>query len=125
MAYQDEATEAAEMDINNPARRGLNKLVRVDMADPARMSVGDRSRVIIGDAARMNMNDPARLSVGNATRLSVGNAPRVVINDPARMMHYPQMTCAMERREDRVVRDRLDVVDGDDDNVRSGTSIDV
>lgn len=117
MAYQDEATEAAEMDINNPARRGLNKLVRVDMADPARMSVGDRSRVIIGDAARMNMNDPARLSVGNA--------PRVVINDPARMMHYPQMTYAMERREDRVVRDRLDVVDGDDDNVRSGTSIDV
>ena len=89
------------MDINNPARRGLNKLVRVDMADPA------------------------RLSVGNATRLSVGNAPRMVINDPARMMHYPQMTCAMERREDRVVRDRLDVVDGDDDNVRSGTSIDV
>ena len=113
------------MDINNPARRGLNKLVRVDMADPARMSVGDRSRVIIGDAARMNMNDPARLSVGNATRLSVGNAPRVVINDPARMMNYPQMTYAMERREDRVVRDRLDVVDGDDDNVRSGTSIDV
>lgn len=113
------------MDINNPARRGLNKLVRVDMADPARMSVGDRSRVIIGDAARMNINDPARLSVGNATRLSVGNAPRVVINDPARMMNYPQMTYAMERREDRVVRDRLDVVDGDDDNVRSGTSVDV
>lgn len=113
------------MDINNPARRGLSKLVRVDMADPARMSVGDRSRVIIGDAARMNMNDPARLSVGNATRLSVGNATRVVINDPARMMNYPQMTYAMERREDRVVRDRLDVVDGDDDNVRSGTSIDV
>lgn len=89
------------MDINNPARRGLNKLVRVDMADPARMSVGDRSRVIIG----------------NATRMGVG--------DPARMMHYPQMTYAMERREDRVVRDRLDVVDGDDDNVDSGTSIDV
>ena len=89
------------MDINNPARRGLNKLVRVDMADPARMSVGD----------------PARLSVGNA--------PRVVINDPARMMNYPQMTYAMERREDRVVHDRLDVVDGDDDNVRSGTSVDV
>ena len=89
------------MDINNPARRGLNKLVRVDMADPTRMGVGD----------------PARLSVGNA--------PRVVINDPARMMNYPQMTYAMERREDRVVHDRLDVVDGDDDNVRSGTSIDV
>lgn len=101
MAYQDEATEAAEMDINNPARRGLNKLVRVDMADPARMSVG------------------------NATQLSVGNAPRVVINDPTRMMNYPQITYAMERREDRVVRDRLDVVDGDDDNVRSGTSVDV
>ena len=89
------------MDINNPARRGLNKLVRVDMADPARMSVGDRSRVIIG----------------NATRMGVG--------DPARMMNYPQMTYAMERREDRVVRDRLDVVDGDDDNVDSGTSVDV
>lgn len=117
MAYQDEVTEAAEMDINNPARRGLNKLVRVDMADPARMSVGDRSRVIIGNATRMGVGDPARLSVGNA--------PRVVINDPARMMNYPQMTYAMERREDRVVHDRLDVVDGDDDNVRSGTSVDV
>ena len=41
------------------------------------------------------------------------------------MMNYPQMTYAMERRDDRVVRDRLDVVDGDDDNVRSGTSVDV
>ena len=117
MAYQDEATEAAEMDINNPARRGLNKLVRVDMADPARMSVGD--------AARMNMNDPARMNMNDPARLSVGNAPRVVINDPTRMMNYPQITYAMERRDDRVVRDRLDVVDGDDDNVDSGTSVDV
>lgn len=93
MAYQDEATEAAEMDINNPARRGLGKLVRVDMDDPARMGVVDSTRI--------------------------------EINNPAQMMHYPQMTYAMERREDRVVHDRLDVVDGDDDNVRSGKSADV
>ena len=93
MAYQDEATEAAEMDINTPARRGLGKLVRVDMDDPARMGVVDSTRI--------------------------------EINNPAQMMHYPQMTYAMERREDRVVHDRLDVVDGDDDNVRSGKSADV
>lgn len=81
------------MDINNPARRGLGKLVRVDMDDPARMGVVDSTRI--------------------------------EINNPAQMMHYPQMTYAMERREDRVVHDRLDVVDGDDDNVRSGKSADV